>query len=46
MAAKKKASAETAEKKAAKRRAKIRKLALVVGIARARKRRTAARRAA
>jgi hypothetical protein len=45
MAAKKKASAETAEKKAAKRRAKIRKLALVVGVVRARRKR-AARRAA
>jgi hypothetical protein len=46
MSPKKKASSETKLKAAAKRRAKIRKLALVVGIAKARKRRTAARRAA
>jgi hypothetical protein len=46
MATKKKASAETKSKKTAQRRAKLRKLALVVGIARARKRRAAARRAA
>jgi hypothetical protein len=41
MAAKKKASAETAQKKAAKR-ARLRKLALVVGLSRARRRRRAA----
>lgn len=45
MSLKKKAQADTDAKKAAKRRAKIRKLALVVGLAKARKRR-AARRAA
>ncbi len=45
MAIKKKTSTETRQKKAAQRRAKLRKLALVVGLAKARKRR-AARRAA
>ncbi|HEY6306598.1 MAG TPA: hypothetical protein VI488_09105 [Candidatus Angelobacter sp.] len=41
MSTKKKTQAEAAEKKAAKR-AKIRKLALVVGLSRARRRRRAA----
>jgi hypothetical protein len=41
----KKTSAETKEK-VARRRARLRKLALVVGISRARKRRAAGRRAA
>jgi hypothetical protein len=45
MAIKKKTSSDTKDKKAAQRRAKLRKLALVVGVAKARKRR-AARRAA
>ena len=45
MAAKKKATSEK-DKTAAQRRAKLRKLALVVGVARARRKRAAARRAA
>ena len=45
MAIKKKTSSETKAKKASQRRAKLRKLALVVGLVKARKRR-AARRAA
>ena len=45
MALKKKSKVE-AKEKAAKRRAKLRKLALVVGVARARRKRAAARRAA
>ena len=47
MATKKKTTnAAQKEKEAAKRRAKIRKLALVVGVSRARRRRATARRAA
>jgi hypothetical protein len=45
MATKKKAGAEK-EKKTAQRRTKLRKLALVAGVARARKKRAARRRAA
>jgi hypothetical protein len=46
MSPKKKTTKTDAKEKAAKRRAKIRKLALVVGLTRARRRRAAARRAA